>query len=87
MIAVWITLIDGIVVGEPIQVLPARVPDGVPRQEPARPRIVVAVRQAQQARLQVRVVALLTAEAYGVLLGRGWNGSGGKSTNIPTGMF
>ena len=60
--SLWIALIDGVSAAEPVEVLPARVPERVPRQEPSRAGIVVAVRQAQKPRLRVRVVPKLPPE-------------------------
>jgi len=58
-----IALVDRIAVAEPIQIGSARIADGVPVDELARAGVVVAVRQAQQARLRIRVVPKLAPEA------------------------
>ncbi|MCW3059474.1 MAG: hypothetical protein JWQ02_1295 [Capsulimonas sp.] len=59
--------IDRVSARKPIQVHPAIIPNRVAVDEAPRPRIVVAVRQAQKARLPVRVVAVLATEARRLL--------------------
>ena len=56
---IFIAPINWVPPAEPVQVLPALIANRVPRQEPSRAGIVVAVRQAQQPRLRVRVVPKL----------------------------
>jgi len=58
-----IALVDGVVARKPVEVDAPPVPDGVARDEPPRPRVVVAVRQQGQAGFGVGVVAVLAAEA------------------------
>ena len=54
--------VDGVVPGEAVEVDPAAVAAGVAVDEPSGAGVVVAVRQAQEARLRVRVVAPLAPE-------------------------
>ena len=59
-----VALIDGVVARKPVEVDAASVADGVARDEPTRPRVVVAVGQQGQAGFGVGVVAVLAAEAH-----------------------
>jgi len=61
-----VALIDRIVAHEPVEVDAASVPNRVAREEPPRPRVVVAVRQQGQAHVVV-VVPILAAEPDGVV--------------------
>ena len=63
-----VTLIDRIAVAKPVQVRPARIPNRIAVDELARPWIIIPVRQAQKARLRVRVVPELASEPCGVML-------------------
>ena len=63
-----IAIVDGVVPRKPVEVDAASVADGGARDEPPRPRVVVAVGQQGQAAVVV-VVAVLAAKGDGVLLG------------------
>ncbi len=62
-----INSVDGVVARKPVQVDAAPVPNRVARDEPARPRVVVAVRQQGQAGFGVGVVAVLCTEAHRII--------------------
>ena len=66
--SILIFFIDRIAIAKPVQVRPAPISNRVPVEELAGAGVVVAVRQAQQARLHIRVVAELAAEACRVLV-------------------
>ena len=61
--SIRVALIDRVAPAEPVQVLPARVANWIAVHELAGAGVVVAVRQAQQARFRVRVVPILAPEA------------------------
>ena len=64
--SIRIALINRVAFAKPVQVHAAVVANRVPVDELARAGVVVAVRQAQEARLGVRVVAELRSEACGI---------------------
>lgn len=64
---VRVRLVNGVVPAEAVEVDAPPVADGVPVDELARAGVVVAVRQAQQPRLRVRVVPVLAPELRRVL--------------------
>jgi len=66
--AIRVTLIDRIAIGKPVQVFASLVANRIAVDKLAGAGVVVAVGQAQQPRLGVRVVPKLTAEAHRVVL-------------------